>query len=484
MKIETEQRLVPLITIKIGSRHRAPDEGSPEFEELVSSIEEHGLLHPIALTPDLELIAGFRRYSACKKLGYETIPANIVPIDKGKLSVHILEVIENKARKSMTWQEELRGKGTVFELAKERGMTTDKEISKWLGQSRALTSLEMTTLRYAQKNSHIWDCDTKTQAFSVAARMREKELATEFHARTVNLRRQTEDIISVSSKQQALINHVPLFNDAIGMLHRIEPNSVDVCVTDPPYGLDMESMEYKKNQSKIYGEYKDTRDAYNRLMDSFIGGLKVVMKPGAHVYICVPAEEMTNKKNDTMIKCEVCGSFIGTPDSEFNVREKLKEAGFFVYPLPIIWVKGAGQSVCCQPAMYPSSAYEAIIFAFAPGEKRSLIKQGQPNVITDSPRIASQRKNHPFEKPVSFYENLLSRSANPGDLVIDPFSGSAPAVEAASNLGCRIMIAEQCFEYRVAIMMRYAKSLKARIIDEDTMTKLEILEKKYPLIWP
>jgi len=64
-------------SIKIGKRFRK-DLG--DIDALARSINEVGLLHPIVITPDGELLAGQRRLEACKKLGWEEVPVRIIGI--------------------------------------------------------------------------------------------------------------------------------------------------------------------------------------------------------------------------------------------------------------------------------------------------------------------------------------------------------------------------------------------------------------------
>jgi site-specific DNA-methyltransferase (adenine-specific) len=47
------------------------------------------------------------------------------------------------------------------------------------------------------------------------------------------------------------------------------------------------------------------------------------------------------------------------------------------------------------------------------------------------PRVAPQRKLHPTEKPTAFIRDLIEQSSVPGELVIDPFAGSASTLIAA-----------------------------------------------------
>ena len=52
-------------------------------------------------------------------------------------------------------------------------------------------------------------------------------------------------------------------------------------------------------------------------------------------------------------------------------------------------------------------------------------------IVADYPA----RRRHPYEKPVQVYEHILSRACRAGDLVLDPFAGSASSRDAALKLG-------------------------------------------------
>lgn len=81
--------------IKIGERHRN-DLG--DIDALVKSINEVGLIHPLAVNEDKKLIAGYRRIEACKKLGWKETPVNVVPLD----NIARGEFDENTLRKDFT----------------------------------------------------------------------------------------------------------------------------------------------------------------------------------------------------------------------------------------------------------------------------------------------------------------------------------------------------------------------------------------------
>lgn len=79
------------------------------FKELVDSIKTYGLIEPIVVEEvggEYKLIAGLRRYLACRELGYETIPAVVRKVDEGDSEIITLE--ENITREDVNAIEEAR----------------------------------------------------------------------------------------------------------------------------------------------------------------------------------------------------------------------------------------------------------------------------------------------------------------------------------------------------------------------------------------
>jgi ParB family chromosome partitioning protein len=70
---------MPISAIKIGKRIRK-DMG--DIEGLAESIEDLGLLNPITVDERGCLRAGARRLAACRRLGWEKIPVNVVRCDE------------------------------------------------------------------------------------------------------------------------------------------------------------------------------------------------------------------------------------------------------------------------------------------------------------------------------------------------------------------------------------------------------------------
>lgn len=75
-----------------------------EISILMKSMSKYGLLQPIIIDKSYNLIAGYRRYLAAKKLGWQIIDATIVDV-KNKLEKIEIEIEENEVRKNFTFEE-------------------------------------------------------------------------------------------------------------------------------------------------------------------------------------------------------------------------------------------------------------------------------------------------------------------------------------------------------------------------------------------
>ncbi|MCK5153198.1 MAG: ParB N-terminal domain-containing protein [Spirochaetales bacterium] len=93
--------IVRISEIQIKKRIR---KDSGNINELSESMNVHGLMNPIVLTREYQLIAGFRRLESAKKLGWENIEANIIDAPT-KIKKLEMEIEENIHRKDFTPEE-------------------------------------------------------------------------------------------------------------------------------------------------------------------------------------------------------------------------------------------------------------------------------------------------------------------------------------------------------------------------------------------
>lgn len=106
-----------------------------DFETLVNSIREHGLLQPILIRPlehSFEIVAGHRRFQACRTLRWRFIAAKIRELsDKQAYEVQLTENIQRKSMDPIEEAEAFRryvvdfGWGGVSELARKIGKSEE-----------------------------------------------------------------------------------------------------------------------------------------------------------------------------------------------------------------------------------------------------------------------------------------------------------------------------------------------------------------------
>ena len=93
--MENKTTMIEIDLIKVNDRIRK-DFGN--IDQLAQDIKENGLINPILVTPNYELIAGERRYRAIKSLGWKTIEVRVMSV-RDALHKLKLEISENEYRK-------------------------------------------------------------------------------------------------------------------------------------------------------------------------------------------------------------------------------------------------------------------------------------------------------------------------------------------------------------------------------------------------
>jgi site-specific DNA-methyltransferase (adenine-specific) len=193
-------------------------------------------------------------------------------------------------------------------------------------------------------------------------------------------------------------------DDAVSWLRSRPSESIDLVITDPAY----ESLEKHRaigTTTRLKHSKASSNDWFKvfpnaRFPELFHEAFRVLRR-NTHFYLFCDAETM----------------FVAKPEAE--------RAGFRFWK-PLVWDKrtiGMGY--------HYRARYELILF-FEKG-KRRLNDLGVADVIT-VPRIHG---GYPAEKPPEVSQILIDQSSRPGELVADPFMGSASVGVAAVGLGRR-----------------------------------------------
>ena len=98
--------LINIEDIKVKKRVRR-DLG--DLTALKDSMHRYGLMNPITLNSNYELVAGERRLEAAKSLGWERINANILDSNVDNIRQLEMELEENNQRKEFTDEELMEG---------------------------------------------------------------------------------------------------------------------------------------------------------------------------------------------------------------------------------------------------------------------------------------------------------------------------------------------------------------------------------------
>lgn len=105
--------MVSIEEIKVGERART-DLG--DLTDLMKSIQDIGLIQPIVVTADRQLIAGGRRLEACRRIGYIRVRVVVAEHITDAVGLLKAERDENTCRKDMTVSEKLAIGARIEEL--------------------------------------------------------------------------------------------------------------------------------------------------------------------------------------------------------------------------------------------------------------------------------------------------------------------------------------------------------------------------------
>jgi len=199
------------------------------------------------------------------------------------------------------------------------------------------------------------------------------------------------------------------------LLRSIEKDSVDLVLTDPPYIISKDSgMQQLKNSGKSHKKYgrkyatatdfgqwdKDyTIDDLQLAIDEFYR----ILRPGGSCIIFFDLWKIETLTN-------ALSKF-----SKHRLIEWLK-----TNPVPIN-----------SHATYLSNAREIAISCVKGG--KATFNSKYDNGIYEYPIYNGKDRFHPTQKSLPLFEELIKKHSNEGDVVVDPYGGSATTAVACIN---------------------------------------------------
>ena len=188
--------------------------------------------------------------------------------------------------------------------------------------------------------------------------------------------------------------------DCLELMKNIPDGSVDLVLTDPPYGIDFQSNFRKNKFNKIENDIAVNAE--------FLDECKRVLKDTGAFYC--------------FTRWDVYPSWI----EQISKRFKVKNC--------IVWFKrGGGLGDLKKGYIYN---HEFIIYC---AEKNHRLNGKRRNDVFEFAKDAPSTYVHPTQKPVLLLQEIIERSSNEGDVVLDCFMGSGSTGVACVNTNRRFI---------------------------------------------
>jgi site-specific DNA-methyltransferase (adenine-specific) len=241
--------------------------------------------------------------------------------------------------------------------------------------------------------------------------------------------------------------------DSLEVLERLPPASVDLCFADPPYWLSNggSSCQSGRRVKVDKGAWDRSRGLAedHAFQTAWLRAVRRVLKPSGTLWVS------------------------GTQHVIFSIGFALQELGYHLLNT-VTWYKpNASPNLACRFFTHSTEIllwasplrtkplahrfnYKAMKAENGGKQMRDLwaISErptaGGEQVVWSLPTPGPSEKalgRHPTQKPIALLDRVVAASAAPGDLVLDPFSGSGTTGVAALRAGCRFLGVERDPDY-------------------------------------
>lgn len=257
--------------------------------------------------------------------------------------------------------------------------------------------------------------------------------------------------------------------DCVEAMERLPPHSVDVVFADPPYMLSNggSSCQSGRRVSVNKGSWDASGglDSDHAFQTRWLQAARRVLKPSGTIWVS------------------------GTQHVIFSIGFAMQQLGFHLLNT-VTWYKpNASPNLACR---FFTHSTELLLWA-SPMKSRPLAhtfhyqamkrenggkqmrdlwaiaeqpEPGGEQVVWSVPTPGPREKvhgRHPTQKPLALLDRVLAASADKGQLVVDPFSGSGTTGVAALRAGCRFLGLERDPAY----VELAARRLRATALDPE-----------------
>ncbi len=230
-----------------------------------------------------------------------------------------------------------------------------------------------------------------------------------------------------------LIQHSVAFGDCLASLAQIAEKSIDLIVTDPPYGQDYSTgrrLDTVRKTTRIVNDAGELNiAALMREFDRVTGN-------GSHCYI------FTSWKTVDLWKVEF---------------EK-----YFTLKNILIWSKDNHTAGDLHWSY--AQSYEMILFGMK-GRKKLRGRRERDSVYY--PKVKTHQQAHLLQKPDQLIEYLIRKSSRRYDVVLDPFAGSGTVGAACVRLMRHSIQFEIDRRYKSDLLKRLRREIRSSKIPQE-----------------
>lgn len=225
-------------------------------------------------------------------------------------------------------------------------------------------------------------------------------------------------------------NHKIILGDALESLQSLIPDqSIDLIFADPPYNI---GKDFNGRKDKW-----ESDEAYLGWCYQWLDLCIQKLKPSGSFYVMASTQAMPYFDIFLRKKLEILSRIVWHYDSS-GVQAKRYYGSMYE---PILF--------CVKNKENYTFNSESVLVEAKTGAKRKLIDYRKsiptvynslkvPGNVWEMPRVRyrmGEYENHPTQKPMALLERIILASSNPGDLVLDPFSGTFTTSFVAKKSG-------------------------------------------------
>ena len=450
-----EISMVPLEVIKVDREQRQRRQIDPT--DLIPSIRLRGIMNPLIIDPDWNLIAGERRYAAAQAIGLTEVPVRMTT-ELNPSELQIIELEENLKREELDWKDAARATQRIHQLlrlgnpAQTQDMTADS-----IGMARTWLTKQLMVARELDKpTSAIAQCTGMKEAYNVISRKQEREKAAAFQELLDDVQLTATEILD-GAEVSAEIDPLDAPLESV-ILRPAEKPRADVEVIlnesfltwaplysgpkfnfihfDPPYGIEFASGPQGRGAD---GEtvYDDGASVFETLVHCLCSNIDRLMAQSGHLMVW------------------------------YSVRQQAKMMEIFSqYPTkiswqihPLIWLKSDNAGISFDAQRVPRHIYETALVGVRGDHK--LVK-----TKADAYASQSDRRLHPSTKPEPMLRHFFEMFVDEHTRMLDPTCGSGSSLRAADSLRAKSVFGlEISPDYFASARAEFARARALRNIE-------------------